>query len=152
MPWLAATLLLILVMGLGLAGEASPKDTAKPKPWETKDWTQWTSGDCLFVLNASPWTKLIHSEYGDMSIGLRSILVTVRLRSALRTRQALLRQGQLEKGYDKMNALKRQAFDQAHLHDLEPMDRILVYIENAAFGPPATNGYPAVIIGPNPAR
>lgn len=44
--------------------------------------------------------------------------------------QAILRQLQLEDHYDKMKPDKKQAFDQAHAHDLDPIDEVKVYIKN----------------------
>jgi hypothetical protein len=36
----------------------------------------------------------------------------------------------LEDHYDKMKPDKKQAFDQAHAHDLDPIDEVKVYIKN----------------------
>ncbi|HUK32011.1 MAG TPA: hypothetical protein VLV89_12915 [Candidatus Acidoferrum sp.] len=54
----------------------------------------------------------------------------VELRSALPIRQAILRRLQLEKEYDKMKPDMKQAFDLAHIHDLDPSDQVVVRIVN----------------------
>ena len=82
----AVLLLLTLATCVVLAAHANPKD--KPKPWVTKDWTQWTSADCLQVLNSSPWSHQIATE----ALGRSGTMYTLmQLRSALPVRQALIR-------------------------------------------------------------
>src|SRR5579862_781833 len=106
---IAVFLLWSLMMAPGVAAGHA---VTKHEPWLTEDWTQWTSHDCSIVLEGSPWVQTIYRPVG----GHRSYSTIVQLRSALPIRQALLRQIQLEKHYDKMSAQKKRSFDQVHLH------------------------------------
>jgi hypothetical protein len=77
----------------------------------------------------------------------------VQLRSALPIRQAILRNLQLTNHYDTMKPDKKQAFDQAHAHDLDPIDQVKVYIVNYSMEPPPLNTVAIDrIYGPQPAR
>jgi hypothetical protein len=109
---------------LALCGVANTK-TNEPA-WVAKDWMQWSPYDCVYTLNNSPWVaqgRLATPSYfvsGHLSI-------IIRLRSALPICQALLRQIQIEKRYDKMNPQQKQVFDQQHADDLaEREDRDVV--------------------------
>jgi len=155
---LAALLLPTLAMCLAPAGPACP--THKPAPWVAKDWTQWTSDDCGQVLNDSPWAlkNLVYLPSAGPGSAYR--LTIVQLRSALPIRQALLRQLQLQKRYDKMNAQKKKEFDQQHAADLNGTAdaNVVVVIENSSTepGPDTGNihapGQPFTLFGPDPAR
>ncbi|HEV3218681.1 MAG TPA: hypothetical protein VGZ48_02860 [Candidatus Acidoferrales bacterium] len=109
------------------------------KPWLEKDWTQWTELDCNIVMGwESPWSHATevpgYSMNGPRVSAANGTLV--QLRSALPIRQALLRKLQLDSRYDKMKPDKKQAFDEAHTHDLDPIDQVRVYIVNSSFEPP----------------
>jgi hypothetical protein len=68
--------------------------------------------------------------------------IIVQLRSALPIRQALLRQIQIEKRYDKMNPQQKQAFDQQHADDLaerEDRDVVVEIINSSVNDAPAGN-------------
>ena len=109
---LLATLLVpVMAICFVIGGRASPK--AKPKPWLTKDWTEWTADDCGYVLNGSPWSLqmdpiTVSNRPGEFNTSY----ILVQLRSALPVRQALLRTLQIEKHYDKMDDQKKREFDQ----------------------------------------
>jgi hypothetical protein len=131
-------------MGLSFSGIANTAKTKDP-PWIAKDWTQWNIDDCNAVLKSSPWGERPNSAGESSTSGpmvSSSAETIVQLRSALPIRQALLRKLQLDESYSRMNPEKKQAFDQAHAHDLDPPDRILIYIENGASTtlPPAGSG------------
>jgi hypothetical protein len=117
-----------LAVCFSLTGIAKTKKPQDP-PWVTKDWTQWTWQDCRWVLNSSPW---VHADWSTGGFEVASLSRDVQLRSALPIRQALLRQAQLRKNYDKMNAQKKQAFDLKHASDLSDVadGNILVDIRN----------------------
>ena len=61
---LAALLLLALASCLAFAGQSNPRD--KIKAWMAKDWTQWDTWDCYFVLNDSPWALKV---FGSLAAG-----------------------------------------------------------------------------------
>ncbi|HUK29739.1 MAG TPA: hypothetical protein VLV89_01420, partial [Candidatus Acidoferrum sp.] len=122
--WGSATIVAgLLVVGLSFtvtaAAKLQTKDAPKDPPWVAKDWTQWTEDDCKAVLEHSPWGRdLPAHEFGEQ------------LRSALPIRQALLRKAQLDEFYDRMKPDKKLAFDQAHAHDLDPSDCVVIDIWN----------------------
>lgn len=82
------------------------------KPWETKDWREWTRQECRKVLEESPWT-VRHLESPSASSNYRwyEQVFTAQFHSALPIRHALTRLKQIEKRYDKMDAKRREAFD-----------------------------------------
>ncbi len=135
---LAALALAAMAVCSSLYGAAKKKDP----PWVAKDWTQWNEDDCDAVLGGSPWGQ--DSSYPGYASTTGPKISTVlqgkvQLRSALPIRQALLRKQQLLNFYSRMKPDKKLAFDQAHAHDLDPSDKVLVYIENTSSStlPPA---------------
>ena len=83
--------------------------------WLSKDWHQWSKGDCESLLLESPWSHVwryraepwdpnMH-EMGDQ------LFFSIQLRSALPMRRAIVRQLQLDQKYDKMNQSSRNEFD-----------------------------------------
>jgi hypothetical protein len=120
--------------------------TTNELAWMTKDWTRWTSRDCLIVLGeapvlgGSPWAnqgRVTLPSYSDAYL-----YAIIQLRSALPIRQAVLRRLQLEKRYDKMNAQQKQAFDQLHADDLsekEDRDIVVRVINGSVNNAPAGN-------------
>jgi hypothetical protein len=148
---LAAIVPSILAVCFSLSGAQNTDD----KSWETKDWTQWTKDDCSRVFEA-PWGQWTFSG-GDPSpngpYGTTGFGHSAQLRSALPVRQALLRTLQLDNNYDKMKHDKKQLFDRAHAHDLDPIDQVKVYIANVSMEPPPLNPVATDrIFGPQPAR
>ena len=87
--------------------------------WSNKTYQQWDIADVEKVLNDSPWaqTKSKGTALGYDNPVLASGTVptlesvTLRLRSALPTRQAILRLRQIRAKYDKMSDADKQAFD-----------------------------------------
>lgn len=80
--------------------------------WE-KPLEQWTKEDVIKIASASPWAQVVQTS---VTTGDRVPLayvpgVTIRLRSALPIRQALVRLKQLEAKYDKMSGQSRTDFD-----------------------------------------
>ena len=109
------------------------------KPWIEKDWTQWTQHDCSITLGASPWNQwTINTAPSSVSSSTPSYGSRVQIRSALPMRQARFRLAQIETQYEKMKPDKKKAFDLAHAYDLDPIDQVLVYIDNVSTDVPPT--------------
>jgi hypothetical protein len=133
-----ATILIFLsvVQALSAPGQV----VLKHKPWIEKDWTQWTKDDCSTVLGLSPWayswSNTANLPPNQLQYGLQYAR-GVELRSALPMREALLRQLQLDKNYDKMKPEKKEAFDKDHADDLveKEDDPILVWVDHSAWNP-----------------
>jgi len=110
----------------------------KYKPWIEKDWTQWTQHDCSIILGGSPWNQWkVYIPSPVIASYTPSFGSRVQIRSALPIRQAVLRESQLEARYEKMKPDKKNAFDLAHAHDLDPADQVLLYIDNSSTDTPA---------------
>jgi hypothetical protein len=79
----------------------------------TKSYEQWTKDDIIKIASASPWAQVVQTSptTGDRVPLAYVPGVTVRLRSALPIRQALVRLKQLEAKYDKMSEQDRADFD-----------------------------------------
>jgi hypothetical protein len=133
---LAAIITSILAIYCSIPGAAMPKDP----PWIAKDWKQWTQEDCEDVFTRSPWShgKLLPMDNMDRPSS-STIGDFVEFSNALPIREAALRQAQLESHYDKMTADQKQAFDRAHIHDLDPTDQVLVFITNNSARPQPTD-------------
>ncbi len=123
----------LLLAALATAHAARAQGELSKKPY-----TAWTKAEAESVLRDSPWAR---SQSVKLRVASRSRRVagapvtndgggpalasqdlggaeapidftfTLRLRSALRVRQALVRLRQIEAGYDKMDAARRAAFD-----------------------------------------
>ncbi|HVF88672.1 MAG TPA: hypothetical protein VNH22_01320 [Blastocatellia bacterium] len=108
--------ILALALCAALAGAGVASGPSAPAPaqevWAGKPYSQWTKGDTSAVLSQSPWVKTqeIRLTQGRANAP-RDSKITLRLRSALPIRQALVRQKQLDAKYDKMNEADRAAFD-----------------------------------------
>lgn len=81
--------------------------------WRSKPFREWTKEDIIRLSSDSPWAQV---RQADFSTGERTPAaylpgITLRLRSALPIRQALLRLKQIEAKYDKMNEKERAEFD-----------------------------------------
>jgi len=102
--------------------------------WVKKDWKQWTAGDCKKLLEDSPWAHnhLIENETnvsrlpsagaqgtgaapGQSDTALNKdageVNYVVQIRSAAPIREALIRQQQIDRQYDKMSDADKKAFD-----------------------------------------
>jgi hypothetical protein len=123
--WIVGSVALAAILSLSeVAGT-----TKKEPPWVAKDWTQWSAADCREVLDNSPWVTVVESDSGYLG---PILFAKVKLLSALPMRQALLRQIQLDKHYDKMKPQQKQAFDEQHSTDLGSTrnDNFVVEISN----------------------
>jgi hypothetical protein len=128
----------------------------KEPPWIAKNWTQWGDDDCHTILYKSPWVRSEESTVECSGCNKSAILMgsVVQIRSALPFRQALLKRLELDNGYDKMKPDKKEAFDQVHLHDLDPTDQILILIVNTSGEPPpgSRSAQRDNVYGPRPPR
>jgi hypothetical protein len=96
--------------------------------WVKKDWKEWTKADCKKMLEDSPWAKRFLVENtssigslpsasrvaggaGVAVVGAGEITYRVQIRSAEPIRQAIIRQEQLDKNYDKMSDAEKKTFD-----------------------------------------
>ncbi|MFZ0820087.1 MAG: hypothetical protein WAM91_08455 [Candidatus Acidiferrales bacterium] len=120
-----------------LSGISGTKDP----PWVTKDWTTWSSWDCHSVFYYSPWVWFDEGRgretgpmitYNDRST---SSGVEIRLRSALPYRQALVRDIQIHKHYDRMSLQQKQIFDQQHAAELavEDNDKVEITVNSLTY-------------------
>jgi len=84
--------------------------------WRGKPYVEWTKNDAEDLLIDSPWAQTVARSGldGPRGIGMRDPAVTVRLRSALPIRQAMLRLRQLREKYDQMSEKKKAEFDEKH--------------------------------------
>jgi hypothetical protein len=108
-----AALLLAAVAAAAPAPPASAQGGASGKPFG-----QWTKSEAEQVLIESPWAQTVAPGGGAISLGgLNRVstpdkALTIRLRSALPVRQAMLRLRQLHEKYDQMSDAKKAEFDQ----------------------------------------
>jgi len=92
---------------MGAAGSARAQNL-----WE-KPYQQWTKEEIIKIASDSPWAQV---QQASSTTGERVPLayvpgVTMRLRSALPIREALVRLKQIEGKYDKLDAAGRADFD-----------------------------------------
>ena len=121
--------------------------TAADDFWVKKDWKQWTVSDCKKLLESSPWAvrKMVENESNvnrlpsaanganaDTALNKDAgeVNYIVQIRSAVPIRQALIRQQQIEKQYDKMSDADKKAFD-AQMDQTFPLgdDRVIVHVK-----------------------
>jgi hypothetical protein len=107
--------------------------TVMAKSWRDIDWTKWTSQDVYQILEDSPWAVVgpevtVSSTRSPGRTYETTYVPTAQMVSALVVRQALLRQTQLLRHYDKMASQEKQQFDQmaATCLGLKLDDRIVV--------------------------
>jgi hypothetical protein len=118
--------------------------------WVKKDWKTWTAADCKKLMEDSPWAKrVLHENESDVSHipsatqgasvdksaaglnqGAGEINYVVQIRSAEPMRHAVIRQQQIDKGYDKMSDADKKAFD-AQMEQLynRPGDPIMIHVK-----------------------
>lgn len=101
-----------LVVAVSIPLMSSLASVCAQNVWE-KTYEQWTKDDIIKVASASPWAQVVQTSptTGDRVPLAYVPGVTVRLRSALPIRQALVRLKQLEAKYDKMSEHNRADFD-----------------------------------------
>lgn len=101
-----------------LAAAAAPPAAAQGGDWRSKPFREWTKDEAEQVLIDSPWAQTMAPGGGAIGLGgTRAVsapdkAITVRLRSAMPVRQAMLRLRQLHEKYDRMSDAKRAEFDE----------------------------------------
>lgn len=92
------------------------------------NWKSWTGADCDLILTRSNWA-MPSGMQGTITGGL-----LIELRSALPIREALLRQLQIKKHYDTMDAQQKLAFDKDNPPEIaeSESDPTLLYVERDA--------------------
>ncbi|HEY0079764.1 MAG TPA: hypothetical protein VGB73_14210 [Pyrinomonadaceae bacterium] len=107
--------LLLLVGALSLSSFAQAQSG-----WENKPYQQWTMEDLEKILSDSPWAQtrekglvVMNSGSSDFALSLPASpeRVTLRLRSGLPIRVALMRLRQMKSKYDKMSEKEKADFD-----------------------------------------
>ncbi len=86
-------------------------DTFAQDFWMQRSYKRWTKEEIVKLISDSPWAQVREIE-ANTTEGSFNPMVTIRLRSAVPIRQALVRLKQIEADYDKMDAQKRAAFDE----------------------------------------
>lgn len=106
-------IILFAALAASLSAAAAVAARAQKDAWQGKPYQQWTKEEAQRVLTDSPWARSV-AETGQMVGGVMSgdKFYTVRLRSALPVRHALLRLRQLSDKYDSMSAEKKAQFDE----------------------------------------
>jgi hypothetical protein len=118
------------------------------KVWEKKPYAEWTLAEVLRILTDSPWAQTaFETTRFSYNVPGQSYSATIRLRSALPVRQALVRQRQLAVNYDKFNAADRARFDAETSEVLKCADCMKYYIVTLASLLPA--GSPPVTLSDN---
>jgi hypothetical protein len=127
--------------------------------WVKKDWKTWTAADCKKLLEDSPWAKKVLKENetdlghvpsaaqsatvdkaaAGLNQGAGEINYVVQIRSADPMRHALIREQQIEKGYEKMSDADKKTFD-AQMEQLfsAPGDPIMIHVRYYANRPQLT--------------
>ena len=83
--------------------------------WRGKPFLEWTKADAEDLLIESPWAQTVArsgSAIRGTGVSAPDPALTVRLRSALPIRQAMLRLRQLREKYDQMSDKKKAEFDE----------------------------------------
>lgn len=94
-----------IIAALVLATSAAAQDF-----WMQKSYKRWTKEEIVRLISDSPWAQVV----GDTSNAqvADAAYVTVRLRSAVLIRQALVRLKMIDAGYDKLDVQKKAEFDE----------------------------------------
>jgi hypothetical protein len=94
------------IIFLFLASSAAAQDF-----WMQRSYKRWTKDEIIKLISDSPWAQVRELEASTTEGGFTP-QVTIRLRSAVPVRQALVRLKQIEANYDKLDAPKRAEFDE----------------------------------------
>ncbi|MGA7785765.1 MAG: hypothetical protein WB997_14070 [Candidatus Acidiferrales bacterium] len=116
--------------------------------WAKKNWKEWSKGECNKILDDSPWAqrKIVENSSaltsqpsasrtvdpslgGTSNLGAGEVTYRVRLLSAEPVREAMIRQEQIEKNYDKMTDDQKKSFDaQMDQKMAKHPDSILIHV------------------------
>jgi len=127
------------MLALGLFMISLLVDSAySQKVWEKKSYTNWTAAEVGRILLDSPWAQtLLETAHLAGNLPGTSYSATIRLRSALPIRQALVRRRQLAVNYENLSSTDRARFDAETREFLECTDCANFYIitlASRAFG------------------
>lgn len=116
-----------------------PVSAAAQDGWKNKPYQQWTKDDIIKVGSDSPWARVQQATpaVGERVPSYAEPAVTIRLRSAMPIREALVRLREINAHYDKMSDKDRAAFNQKTKGTLECPACANNYI--VSMGPPVTN-------------
>ena len=92
------------------------------KVWEKKPYQQWSMSEVMQILSDSPWAQT------QIEKGHGTYFITIRLRSAIFVRQALVRQRQIHLNYDRFTPTDKARFDAEVKEFLECSDCPKYYI------------------------
>jgi hypothetical protein len=117
----------LILLAFGAVGTIVSLTARAEGFWEKKDWKQWSKEDVRRMLEDSPWSrkfsvgksivsKALPSESGAAGRGAagesrEEIDYYFQLRSALPVREALVRDEEIKRKYDKMTEEEKKAFD-----------------------------------------
>lgn len=106
-----------LLAALAAAVVVATAAAAQKDDWRNKPYRQWTKADVQKVLGDSPWAQTVAQSGTMISVGgtvtaTPDKAYTVRLRSALPVRHALLRLRQLDEKYEALSDKKKAEFDE----------------------------------------
>ena len=95
--------------------------------WSKTDWHHWSKSDCIRMLSDSPWAQVwgigksnlnhtLAAASGRSNLGVageqqEAVVYYIQFLSAAPIREALARQDQLDKKYDKMTDEQKKSFD-----------------------------------------
>jgi hypothetical protein len=122
--------------------------------WEKKPYTEWSKPETEKILQDSPWAQHITLSHLNSNLsGIRTssrgvtgvgtvgqnieaehaqnptLIYTAQLRSARPVREAVVRQRQLQDGYDSMSPAQRAVLDaKTNAYLAQPQDEIVVYV------------------------
>lgn len=101
------------LIAIAFAPPALAQKSSRHEGWAAKPFQSWTKAEAQQVLNDSPWarTQEVRGAVGGANAPIDNKF-TLRLRSALPIRQALVRLKQIEARYDQMDEKARAAFDE----------------------------------------
>jgi hypothetical protein len=114
--------------------------------WSDKDWKQWSKDEVKVVLHDSPWSRKWAKGQVNASSAVPGVSGAgkegaagenapevdyyLQIRSAMPVREAVIRDAQLERGYDSMTDAQKKAFDAQSAQFLNRVysDSIVVHV------------------------
>ena len=106
-------IILCAAVAAALSAAAVTTARAQKEGWQAKPYQQWTKEEVQRILTESPWAQTSAQSGQIVGSSMSADKVyTLRLRSALPIRHALLRLRQLNDKYDSMSAEKKAEFDE----------------------------------------
>src|SRR5687767_2783195 len=113
---------------------------------EEQPYQQWTTAEAEKLLSSSPWAS---TQEKGVSLGvaadtaLAPEAVTLRLRSSLHIRQAILRLRQIKAKYDKMSDSDKASFDKKNQPLIDCPACVDNYVVSLGPGPGSRRGVPS---------